>query len=627
MGMGILTIGNSAISAAYTQLQVTGHNIANANTVGYTRQEVKLQSAGASYNGFGFVGRGVDVSTVQRSYNEYLTREVTQTTSQAASDKSRAQELARIDRIFANSTKGLGAAIDDYSSSWGDVVNRPFDSSARSAVIARGQTLTQQVASIDRQLNQATDDVNARLMQGVQAINPTLERLAKLNDQLAQMGASNQPPNDLLDQRDQMLMEINKSIRAISYENKDGTVSVFSASGEPLVLGNSASKLGIVRDGFDDTKLAITLTVSGRQLVQSSEILGGGEISGLLKFRDQDLAQIQARLGQLVGSLASAVNQVQTNGTDLNGNAASALFSIGQPKALPLAQNSGNGQLSIKLADGAALAPSDYELSFNGGQFSLMRVDTGSTTQFTTLPIQVDGLSIHLSSGTIADGDQFQLKTASSFAGGFKQLISQPSQLAAGMAMTGVSASTNLGSASIDSLSVQSNNPNLKQPVSVTFTSATSFDVAGVGTGNPSAQTYAAGTQISFNGWTAVLNGTPKAGDVLTFTPVTQPSADNRNAQRMLDAFSSGLSNGTTFVGSYADLVADVGLKARNASDSFSLSENLNLNAQRAQSEVSGVNLDEEAAKLIQYQQAYQAAAKLIASGQQIFQSLLDAMG
>jgi flagellar hook-associated protein 1 len=195
------------------------------------------------------------------------------------------------------------------------------------------------------------------------------------------------------------------------------------------------------------------------------------------------------------------------------------------------------------------------------------------------------------------------------------------------MAITGVSASTNLGSASVDSLSVQSNSPNLLQPVSVTFTSPTSFDVAGVGTGNPSAQTYAAGTQISFNGWTAVLNGTPKAGDVLTFAPVTQPSADNRNAQRMLDAFTGISSNGTTLVGSYADLVADVGLRARSANDSLSLSESLKLNAQRAQSEVSGVNLDEEAAKLIQYQQAYQAAAKLIASGQQIFQSLLEAMG
>jgi flagellar hook-associated protein 1 len=627
MGIGILTIGNSAMSAAYTQLQVTGHNIANANTVGYSRQEVQLQSAGSGYNGFGFVGRGVDVSTVKRSYSEYLTREVNQTTSQAASDKSRAQELARIDRLFANSAKGLGAAIDDYSSSWGDVVNRPFDSSARSAVIARGQTLTQQVASIDQQLNQATDDVNARLVQGVQAINPTLERLAKLNDQLALMGASNQPPNDLLDQRDQMLMAINKSLRSISYENKDGTVSVFTASGEPLVLGKVASKFGLVRDDFDNTKLAVTLTVNGKQLMQSADSLGGGEISGLLKFRDQDLSQTQARLGQLVGSLASAVNRIQTTGSDINGNAAPALFSLGQPKALPSAQNSGSGQLSVALIDGTALVPTDYELSFNSSQFSLKRLDTGIATQFATLPIQIDGLEIQLSSGSIANGDQFQLKTASAFTKGFKQLISQPSQLAAGMAITGVAASTNLGSASIDSLSVQTNSANLLQPVSVTFTSPTSFDVIGVGTGNPSAQTYAAGTSLSFNGWTAVLNGTPKAGDVLTFTPVTQPSADNRNAQRMLDAFASVSSNGTTFVSSYADLVADVGLRARSANDSLSLSESLNINAQRAQSEISGVNLDEEAAKLIQYQQAYQAAAKLIASGQQIFQSLLDAMG
>ena len=625
MGIGILSTGNSAMLAAYTQLQVTSHNIANANTPGYTRQEAQLASAGANFTGSGYIGRGVELTAVKRNYNEYLTREVRQTQAQASGDSVRATEMSRIDRLFANSNQGLGAAIDDLAVAWGDVVSRPFDNSARSTVLARAQTLSQRVAGIDQQLEQSSQDVNARLLQSARAINPTLEKLAKLNDQLAAVGANQQSPNDLLDARDQMVAQINKTVRATAYENPDGTINLFSQGGDVLVLGNQAAKFGVQTDPLTGSP-GITLSINGTTTIQTTASLGGGELSGLMQFRDDDLAQVRARLGQMVGSLASAINDIQTTGTDANGNTASPLFASGSPQVRSSAINAGNASFGVSVTDGKALAPSDYEITFSGGVYSVKRLTDGLTTNYAALPAQFDGLNVTHISGSPANGDRFLLKAGSAFTSGFKSLLTQPSQLAAGMAMTAVPSSTNGGDVAASAFSVQSTGANLTAPVTLTFTSSSSFDVAGTGTGNPSGQAYGAGTTLSFNGWTATLNGTPKAGDVITISPVAQPSADNRNAQRMLAAFNQSNSNGTSFTGSYADLVGDVGIKARSANDSKTLSSGLLLNAQAAQSEASGVNLDEEAAKLIQFQQAYQAAAKLISTGQQMFESLMSAI-
>ena len=625
MSIGILTSGNSAMQAAYTQLQVTAHNIANVNTPGYSRQEAVTATAGANFTGAGYIGRGVELQTVKRNYNEYLTREVRLSESAAAGQGLRAQEMSRVDRLFANANQGVGAAIDDLALAWGDVVNRPFDASARSAVLARAQTMTQRVASFDQQLDQSAKDTDARLLQTARGVNPTLTKLAKLNDQIAALAASSQPPNDLLDLRDQMISQVNKTVRAVSYENPDGTVNVFTAGGAALVLGNRSATMGAQTNPVDGS-LEITLTTSGTSITQTAASLGGGELSGLLEFRDQDLSQVRAKLGQLVGRLASSLNQAQESGTDSLGQKGSAMFAFGLPKLLASNLNTGNAVLAATVSDGQALSASDYQVGFDGSQYQVKRLMDGVVSNYASLPAQFDGLSLTSSNGTPAAGDSFMLKASSAFTAGFHSMLTQPTQLAAGMAMTAVASASNTGSVTANSFAVQGSHPNLRAPVTLSFTSATSFDVRGTGTGDPSGLSYAPAQTLAFNGWTLQLNGTPRAGDVITITPVSQPSADNRNAQKMLALFDQTGSEGTTFTGGYADLLADVGIKARSAKDASSLSNSLLANAQAAQSEVSGVNLDEEAAKLIQFQQAYQAAAKLISTGQQMFESLMNAM-
>jgi flagellar hook-associated protein 1 len=625
MGIGILATGNSAMSAAYTQLQVTAHNIANANTPGYTRQEAIVASAGANFTGGGYIGRGVETSTVRRNYDLFLTQEVRQTQAQAAGTQVRAHGMARIDRLFGDGSLGLGAAMDELASAWGDVVNRPFDSAARGSVLARAQTLTQRVASFDQQLGQIAQDSDTRIIQSSQSLNPMLEKLAKLNDQLAGMLSNRQPPNDLLDQRDQLVSEINKKVRTVSYENPDGTVNLFTAGGDALVLGNKASTFGARTDPIDGS-LQVTLNVNGNSLVQTAGSLGGGELSGLLQFRDQDLAQIRAGVGQLVGSMAWSMNQIQTSGTDLQGNAAAPLFAVGAPQVIGAANNTGSAILTATVNDGTALQASDYQITLSGGQYNVTRLKDHSTSSFASLPAQIDGLRLNLAGGLANNGDSFLLRSASAFTSGFKLNLTQPSQLAAGMAMTAVSAPANTGTLGVDAFTVQAGGVANRATVTLSFTSTGSFDVTGAGTGNPSGMTFTAGGSISFNGWTVSLNGTPKPGDVITIAPVAQASADNRNAQRMLDLFSQPSAGGSTFTGGYANLVSEVGVLAQSSNDSFTLASSLQSNAQSAQSEVSGVNLDEEAARMIQFQQAYQAAAKLIATGQKMFETLMDSM-
>lgn len=626
MGIGILSTGTSGMAAAYTQLQITAHNIANVNTPGYTRQEAVLGSAGANFTGSGYIGRGVETVTVQRRYDEFLTREVRQTQAASAGQSVRAQEMGRIEQLFSSSAQGLGAAMDNLASAWGDVVNSPYDSAARSAVLARANTLTARVASYDQQLEQVSQDIDTRMIQAARAINPSLQTIAKLNDQLASMSANKQTPNDLLDLRDKMITDINKSVRTVTYENPDGTVNLFTASGEALVLGNKASSFGAQTSPLDGS-LQLTLTSSESTSVQTASSLGAGELAGMLQFRDEDLVQVRAGLGQMVGSMAWMMNQIQTSGTDIQGNAASPLFAYGTGAVRGSSENTGTASFSVAVADGTQLSPSDYEMSYAAGQYSIRRLSDDVTVTSATMPTQFDGLTISQTGGSISNGDTFMVRAASAFTRGFAVAVSQPSQLAAGMRMTAVSSTSNTGDVAGGNFLVQAGGVTSSAPVTLTFTSASTFNVNGTGTGNPNGLGYGAGNTISYNGWTMTLNGTPKAGDVITVTPTAQPNTDNRNAQRMLDSFRQITSNGSTYTGRYADMVAQVGVQASGANDAFTLSDQMRSNAEQALSQVSGVNLDEEAARMIQFQQAYQAAAKLISTGQSMFESLMNAMG
>ncbi len=623
----LLGVGQSALLAAYAQLQTTGHNIANANTPGYSRQEAVLATAGSAYTGSGFMGFGVDVTTVQRRYDRFVAAELASSIAQASADTARAEQLSRVDNLLADTDNGIGVAIDDFNAALADLANRPFDASARQAVLARADALAMRIQATDASLRQFGQDADARIADAVTMVNGLLERVANLNDRIAAAAGTGQTPNDLLDQRDQALRELNGYLKTTSYEQADGTVTVFAAGGEGLVVGNRASALVAEPDPLDPTRRRVVMVSGATRLPMNADTLGGGSLAGLMQFRDQDLEAMRARLGQLAAGIAEAFNRQQALGVDVTGTAGEPMFALGAPSVVAASTNAGGATLSVAVADGTQVAASDYTIRFDGSQYLVTRNADGLQRSFAGLPQTFDGLTLGLPGVAPAPGDVFTLRGASAFAAGFERTLSSGSRLATGHAVSVERAATNAGDVAASGFSVDSADPNLAQPVTITFTAAGTFDVSGTGTGNPTGIAYVPGAPISYNGWTLTLRGTPQPGDRIEIVSTVDPAADNRNARAMLGLSDAPLAGGASFNDAFAAMLADAGTRTQSAKAAQSVSSRLQVDAEAAQAAQSGVNLDEEAARLLQYQQMYQAAAKVIQAAQSMFDSLLASVG
>jgi flagellar hook-associated protein 1 FlgK len=619
----LLRIGSSALNAASIQLQTTGQNIANASTPGYVRREAILQEAGN--NGLsGFIGQGVNVAQVQRVYDEFLVRESNANRSGAAQDTARSDGLNRLDNLFGNPETGMGAAYDTLVASFADVTAHPADSSARSAVLAQVSAFASRAAQIDGQMQQLASSAHGQMSTEINKANDTLKSLAALNQRLGNAHASLSTPNNLYDERDKLLGDLNTVMRANATIGANGAVTVASARGEPLVVGNNFAQLKLVSNELDASKLDVQVMRSNGTSVQLAPSELGGKLAGLAQFADSDIGEARARLGQMTASVAVSFNDRQALGIDATGTAGQALFGIGSPSVSPVAANTGTAQITAAITTGSALKASDYSISFDGTQFSLTRLSDSNVQTFASLPQVVDGLTLSLGSGTPAAGDKFLVRAASSYVSGVRSMLTNPSRLATALPVTTVPGSANTGDLSASSLDISAIGANTNQPVSITFTGAGTFNVTGTGTGNPTGLTYSPGMTLSYNGWSLKLSGAPKAGDTMQVVATANPAGDNRNARAMQALGDASNVDGAKVIDRYADLVGEVGTRAQSAKATGDMSQRLYDDAESARTSVSGVNLDEEAARMLEYQQAYQAAAKVISTANQMFQSLLQ---
>lgn len=623
--MGVLEIGTSALRAAYAQLQTTGNNIANASTPGYVRQRVILAEATTTFSGGGFMGRGVDVVTVERQYNDFLAREVYLATSAEAADRARAGALGRLDRLFADSSNGIGAAYDELNAAMADLANRPFDPAARSVLAQRATVLAQRIAVADSRFEQIGADVDRELAQQAVELNQQLAELAAINNRLGALGGNPQVPNDLLDRRDYLIEQVNRKVKADAYINHDQTVSLYAGTGDALVLGADAARVEIATDPENPNVARLVLSSNERPVPINASMLGGGSIAGLLEFRNGDLQESRWQLGQLAGAVAHAYNMQQSLGLDLNGQPGADVFRTGAVRSSGAASNDGNARFTAAITSGEQLRASDYELRFDGTNYEVRRLADGATSSFGSLPIEIDGLEITLDGGAVAPGDRYTIRAASAFAGNFSMVLGDPARWAAAAPAAPKVGAGNAGTVSVASFGITSNDPATAAPVTITFTGPGTYSVSGAGTGDPTGVAYAPGDTISFNGWSLVLDGTPAAGDTITIAPPADPASNNANAAQLLALADRGIVGGKTVTNGYGDLVAGIGARAQAAEAGERASTAWRQSATSARDEISGVNLDEEAARLIQFQQAYQAAARVITASQQMFDALLDA--
>ena len=623
--MGLLNIGASALNAAYAQLQTTGNNIANVNTVGYHRQTVS-QSPMAASTATTYTGMGVQVDAIRRQYDQYLEQQVASTQSVSSADKARSSQLNSLEGLFSDSDTSIGAAVDSLRTSVADLVNTPGDPSARTVVISRADAVASQIRSLDGQLSALGRDTDLRIGDAVQSLNQLLGQMAELNGRITASNGSAQQPNDLLDQRDALIGKINEIARGNAYLNADGSATLFTSSGEPLVIGTQASTLSVTTDPLGSGQPQVMLKTMNADLPVDATRIGGGSLSGLMRFRSEDLVSAQSRLGQMAAAFADAMNQVQASGVTATGAAGQPMYSVADPLVTGLATNGGAASFSVSVSDAAQLVASDYRIDDDGSNFVVTRLSDNVRTTLSGTGQVIDGLRFDVTGTAGSAGDRFLVQSSTQFARSMTMNLTDGSQLAVGVAVYPTLGTTNTGSLSVSGTRVTDPaEPNLSSAITLSFDGTGNYTATG--TGAPAgAQPYVPGQAININGWSLTLAGTPAAGDTVTMGSTTTPGSDNRNAKLLYEAIDGRAVGGASMNDAYADLVADVGTRAQSAktaatSSAFSLS-----NAQAARDSVSGVDLDEEATRLLQYQQAYQAAAKLISTSQTLFNSLLSAV-
>lgn len=619
----LLRIGNSALHAAYTQLQTTGQNISNVNTPGYVRREAQLQEAGNADAG-GWSGRGVDVVAVRRAYDQFLVRESVLMQSTASQDKARAGALSRLENLFSDPDTGLGAAYDNLIGAFTDVTARPSDLAARSTVLSRAEAFASRVVSLDGQVQSLRQSAQSNMQSEVTKANETLSALARLNARIADAQGNSGPANGLLDQRDLLLQNLNASVRANAVIGQDGTVTLTSNRGELLLVGAQASSLSLRADTLDSNRMTLEVKQGNGATTTLEASEAGGALAGLLKFANEDIDSVRAQIGRMYAAVASAFNDRQARGLDATGAAGQAMFALGAPRVTGTSANTGTAELAASIADAKSLAASDYQVIYSNGEYRFTRVSDGTVSQFSSLPASLDGLSLSLTSGTPAEGDRFLVRAGTQYASGAKSLLTNPQRLATALPVAAQLGAANGGDLKISALDVTTQGTNTGASVTITFGAGNTFSVSGTGTGNPTGLTYTPGMTLSYNGWSLTLTGSPSAGDTVQLAATANPLVDNRNARAMQSLGTERFVDGATAIDRYAELIGDLGARAQSAQSASEMNQRLFDDVQRSRSEVSGVNLDEEAARLMQYQQAYQAAAKMIAAANELFRTLMD---
>lgn len=647
----ILNIGQTALNAAQLGLSTTAHNIANASTPGYSRQLIVQSTPLAQNVGVGFSGNGTSVAEIKRAYNDFLNNQVvTAQTSQGQLDTYYSQ-IQQIDNMFADPTSGLSPNLQSFFSSIQNVAADPTSGASRQTMLASANTLATQFQSMDSQLSDINQGVNEQITTTVNTINADATQLASLNDAIAkaQLGNDLKPANDLLDQRDQVLSDLSKQVQ-VSVVKQGDSYNVYIGNGQPLVINDQAYKLTTVASPTDLSKLEVGYQQSNGSTITLAEgSLTGGAMGGLFDFRSQTLDPAQNALGRIAIGLASTFNAQHALGQDQNGNMGGTFFNMGSPVVSSSTLNTGTGSVSATIGNVNNLTTSNYSLKFDGTNYTLTQLSDNTVLSSTTLAAaQAAAATVGFNfnvAGAPAAGDSFLIKPTVAGAAGFSVAITDPSKIAAAAPIRTAVGASNTGAGQISAGSVDSTYTaaTVTPAVALTYNSATNqlsgFPATlpvtvtsnGVSTvfaaGTP--VTYTDGATISFGGLSFTVSGALANNDMFTVGQNSNGTGDNRNAL-LLGALQSAntLINGTSnYQSAYGQMVNAVGNKTRELEVTSGAADQLVTNATQAQQSVSGVNLDEEATNLMKYQQAYQAAGKVMQTASKMFDTLLSIAG
>lgn len=645
----MLGVGISGLLAFQRALATAGHNIANANTEGYSRQRVELGTRPPSeYAANGYLGNGVQVKSVRRQYDVFLQQELRRHTSAYQRYEHYYTLVAQVDKLLADPEAGLSAALRSFFNAVHDLANDPASAGARQVVLSQAETLASRFHALDERLQGLERSLNDQIRTSVNEINALARAIADLNRQIAALpGQGMDPPaNDLLDAREQLVLRLAQYLALTTVRQDNGALNVFVGKGQALVVGDAVQALSVEANEYEATRLEIGYALGGTGATITDQLAGEGTLGAALAFRSEVLDATRNALGRVALGLATTFNAQHALGVDLNGRLGGNFFAAidaSSPVVSGSSRNTGTAVIRATVSDARALTASDYLLERNGTSYTLTRLADGTVITLSTFPSTpetVDGLTLTLVSGTLASGDRFLIRPTREAASDFAVYLRDPRGIAAAAALVVASDATNTGSAQLASVAVNSASglplSAGNGPIRLSYESANRRFAVSDGSGLIGYVSYDpasdSGANLvlpgALNFITVQVTGTPADGDRFTISDNTSGAADNRNALRLAALEGTPLMAGgtATYAELYGQLVAQVGTRTHSADVARRANQALLDQATAAREAVSGVNLDEEAAELVRFQQAYQAAAQLIAVADTLFQTLLYAV-
>ena len=688
MGSGIIGTGVSGLHAAQFGLQTTEHNIANANTPGYTRQRTIQASNPGLLTGAGFLGQGTRVATIERVYSRFMTEQVDRSQSSVSQLDSYYAQIKQIDNMLGDASAGLAPALQEFFSSVDQVAANPSQLATRQSMVSTAQALSARYQALGDQLAQMNDSINGEITGSVAEINSYAEQIATLNQQIGVAEASTgQPANDLQDSRDQLVFELNKRIKTTTTHNDDGSYNVFIGNGQQLVVGSHVMSIATTPSSSDPSRLLVGLkTAAGVQELPES-VIKGGSLGGLLAFRSESLDRASNELGRNAVSLALTFNAQSALGQDLLGQSqltaaptsfTPQFFSVSAPVVTSSTTNPPGSPAVIAefitpppfngnfYTD---LGSSDYRLSSDGTSVTLTRLSdkrqwngadlAAINTQLASDP---QGFSLDPSPTLLADSSYLIQPThdAARKISVNPVLAADPRLIPAAGPLRTAAGTSNTGTATISAGSV---GPGCAAAVEPGFPAAVDklpLTLVFQGGASPTLRNFPPGARVSVNGaapttitartdsipytsganitlagpvattppsgFTFAISGLPNNGDTFVIGRNSAATADGRNALALGQLQTQDTMSGKTasLQEAYAQLVSEIGNKTRQVQVTGETQRILLEQAQSSRDSLSGVNLDEEAANLIRYQQAYQASAKAMQIGASLFDTILQ---
>jgi flagellar hook-associated protein 1 FlgK len=625
----LLSTSVSGLLAFQKALSVTSNNVANVATPGYSVERANFSPQLGVSTSVGNFGAGVEVTSVTRSYSELLAGQMRSSQSSYSGFNSYATTAASIDSVLSATTTGLTAQLQSFSNALQTLANAPTLPASGTAVLSSAQTLAQSVQGYASQLSAADQDVEGQIGSNVQEINSLASNIANLNSQISGTVSSGQSPNSLLDQRDQLINQLSQYVSVNTAAQSDGSLEVFVGNGQTLVNSGTAQTLSAIPNQYNPTQFDVGVTSSGTT-VDITGSLTGGSLGGLLAVRSQVIQPTLNALGQISVGVANIINQQQASGLTQSGAPGQPMFAVGGAQVSGSSFNTGSAQVTATRTNLSALTPDDYLLSNNGGTWQLYDQSTQQTVVMggdgsAGTPFTADGLSMVVN-GSANSGDTYLVQPTGIAAAGFNVLLTSPAQIASALAVQTAAAATNTGTGTVAAPTVTDpTDPNLQTTTSFVFSSPTQYQIDGAG----ATFTYTPGAALSANGWTTSISGTPAAGDSFTVSSNTGNSGDNTNLFAMIDGLNANSLNGGTLSlkGAANSLVSQVGAQTQQAQANAQAQQSVNTSATAAVNSLTGVNLDEEAANMVKFQQAYQACAQMIQASTAMFNTLLSAIG